>query len=90
MRSTAFKTMFDESMGSKLDRFGGASAWDAYIDWKEDDYRKLIEGKTCLDCDLCVKCGVEGHEGVGYCKEMCDFVSDADTPESIGCETFVQ
>lgn len=71
-----------------LDRFGGPEAWDLYCDRQEREYKALIAGKTCLDCGECVKCEIEGHENIGYCREDGEFVTDDETIEEMGIECF--
>lgn len=90
MASTTLGRMFDEVFESAvLDRFGGASAWDEYTDWVESAYQAEIEGKTCLDCGHCVACDIEGHEGIGFCREDGEFVDGETRVSEHGCETFV-
>ena len=88
MANTALEYMFKETMDA-TDRFGGASAWDSYIEWKEAEYKALIKGKTCLDCGNCTKCDIQGHETVGWCHEDGEFVDDSELVSDLGCETFV-
>lgn len=71
-----------------LDRFGGPESWDLYCLEREERYAALIDGATCLDCGRCVRCDLDGHEDVGYCREFGEWVTARDTPGESGCERF--
>ena len=45
-------------------------------------YLAHVEGKTCLDCIHAEKCGLKGHEKVGWCRKWGDFVDDGDLAEN--------
>jgi len=71
-----------------LDRFGGPESWDLHCQRQEEEYAALIDGAACLECGHCIRCTLEGHEDIGYCRMDGDWVTDEDTPRSMGCEVF--
>lgn len=73
---------------AKLDRFGGPESWDLHCYKQDMMYDRLIEGRTCFECAECIVCDVAGHEEVGYCKYLEDWVTSDDTPKSVECEGF--
>lgn len=75
-------------MSHVLDRYGGDRAWDLYCDAQDAAYERLIEGKTCLDCDKTHRCDRKGHESVGYCSKFNEFVTDEDKPKEMGLDCY--
>ena len=67
--------------------------WDEYDARREEQYRELIKGKTCVDD--CGKCRIPDiHDSrfhfmtVGFCPEIDDFVGEGDTPARFDCQSF--
>lgn len=60
--------------------------WDEYDARREEQYRELIKGKTCLDCGKCRIC--ERTPTIGYCVEDGEFRYDTDNVEQAGYECF--
>lgn len=73
---------------SALDRFGGPRSWDLHCQWQEEEYAALTYGATCLDCGRCIRCDLDGHEDIGYCRMSGEWVTSEDTPRSMECEVF--
>lgn len=60
--------------------------WDEYDARREEAYRALVHGKTCLDCGKCVRS--ERHPDEGFCTEDGEFRTEEDSPERDGMECF--
>jgi len=60
--------------------------WEEYDARREEAYRALVKGKTCLDCGKCRVC--ERDAGIGYCTEDGEFRYADDIPEKEGMECF--
>ena len=63
--------------------------WEQYQAEMEERYAADIAGKTCLDCGGCNRCGIKGHECVGWCPEVGIWVTGEDTPARQDCGAFV-
>ena len=59
--------------------------WDRYQDELDEEYRALVEGKTCLDCAKCTRS--ERHPDIGWCEED-GFVDGDETVRQRGLECF--
>lgn len=59
--------------------------WDWHEEQREEHYRSLIKGKTCLDCSKCVK---SDRYPCGYCTEDGEMRYEDDIPEKAGFECF--
>lgn len=62
--------------------------WDIYCENREAEYQRAIRGMTCLECARSKVCEVEGHEGVGWCPEIEDFVTGNELVSDLGLECF--
>ena len=60
--------------------------WDQYEAERDEAYKSLIKGKTCLDCAKCRVC--ERDASIGYCTEDGEFRYADDVPEKEGMECF--
>lgn len=60
-----------------------------WYDWheaqREESYRAMIEGKTCLDCARCVK---SDRYPCGFCTVDGEMRYEDDVPEEAGFECF--
>lgn len=62
--------------------------YDAYMAARDERYKQLIDGKTCMDCGKCALPDFEGWEGIGWCRKFGEFEYDDQTVAEIGCEHF--
>lgn len=64
--------------------------YDVYTGKRDEYYKRITEGKTCLDCGNCtLPYGLaKQYDGIGYCKVIDEFVDDRYTIDEIGADCF--
>lgn len=73
---------------ANLDRYGGAQAWDAYVE-RQCGYNSILAHHGfCGDCDDCEK--PDPHEfpncSIAWCKRLECFIDPNDHPAEYSCD----